>query len=68
MSILSGKERNSNVEKKKYVIEKEGYEKTIVSLSENEVKTLDSFLDWACLDDSITITPVEEYIAEEWGA
>lgn len=52
---------------KKYVIEKEGYSSIIVNLTEREVRVIEKFLDWACLDDNFCIESVEEYYADEWG-
>ena len=55
------------MEKKVYVIEKEGYSHICVKLTENEARTLTNFLDWACLIEDFTVTPAEDYVYEEWG-
>lgn len=55
------------MDKKLYVIEKKDFSHIVVSLTENEARTLTKFLDWACLDEECTVTPIEEYEFEEWG-
>lgn len=55
------------MDKKLYVIEKKGFSHIVVNLTENEARTLTKFLDWACLDEECTVTPIEEYEFEEWG-
>ena len=54
-------------EPKKYVIEKEGYSAIVVSMTEREARAIEKFVDWACLDDNFYITPVEDYVAVDWG-
>lgn len=55
------------MDKKLYVIEKKDFSHIVVNLTENEARTLTKFLDWACLDEECTVTPIEEYEFEEWG-
>lgn len=51
----------------KYVIEKIGYNTTVVSLTKQEAQAIINFLDWACVDEEFAIIPVDEYEAKEWG-
>lgn len=53
---------------KKYVIEKEDYSTIVVNLTEREVRVIEKFLDWACLEDNFFIESVEEYEPDEWGS
>lgn len=53
--------------KKKYVIQKEGYAETVVSLTDGEATAISSFIDWADLEDNFAVVEVENYNAEEWG-
>lgn len=50
-----------------YAITKDGYSTIIVSLTEDERAVIDSFIDWACLDDDFTTVKIDKnYTAEEW--
>lgn len=51
----------------KYVVTKVGYSHTIVNLTEREARAINSFIEWACLEDDYIIEPIGEYVAEEWG-
>lgn len=54
-------------EPKKYVIEKEGYSAIVVSMTKREAEIIEKFLEWAVIDDDFCITPVEDYVAIDWG-
>ena len=54
-------------ELKKYVIEKEGYSSIVVSMTKREAKIIEKFLEWAVIDEDFCITPVEDYVAVDWG-
>lgn len=50
-----------------YAITKVGYSTVIVSLTEDELAVIDSFIDWACLDDDFTAVKIDKnYKAEDW--
>ena len=51
----------------KYVVTKEGYSQIIVNMTEREARTLEKFIEWACLDDNYFVEAVDEYEAETWG-
>ena len=51
----------------KYVVTKVGYSHTIVNMTEREARAINSFIEWACLEDDYIIEPIDEYEAEEWG-
>lgn len=51
----------------KYVVTKVGYSQTIVNMTEREVRAINGFIEWACLEDDYIIEPIGEYVAEEWG-
>lgn len=54
-------------EPKKYVIEKEGYSAIVVSMTKREAEIIEKFLEWAVIDEDFCITPVEDYVAIDWG-
>lgn len=54
-------------EPKKYVIEKEGYSSIVVSMTKREAEIIEKFLEWAVIEDDFCITPVEDYVAVDWG-
>lgn len=48
-------------------ITKVGYSTVIVSLTEDELAVIDSFIDWACLDDDFSAVKLDKnYKAEDW--
>lgn len=48
-------------------ITKVGYSTAIVSLTEDELAVIDSFIDWAELDDDFSAIKLDEhYVGEEW--
>lgn len=50
-----------------YAITKVGYSTVIVSLTEDELAVIDSFIDWACLDDDFSAVKLDKnYKAEDW--
>jgi len=51
----------------KYVVTKVGYQQTVVSMTEHEARAINSFIEWACIEDDYIIEPIDEYVAEEWG-
>ena len=52
---------------KKYVIEKVGYSTIVVSMTKREAEIIEKFLEWATIDEDFCITPVEDYVAINWG-
>ena len=54
-------------EPKKYVIEKVGYSSIVVSMTKREAEIIEKFLEWAVIEDDFCITPVEDYVAVDWG-
>lgn len=65
--LLIGKDGIPMNELKKYVIEKEGYSSIVVSMTKREAKIIEKFLEWAVIEDDFCITPVEDYVAIDWG-
>ena len=65
--LLIGKDGISMNELKKYVIEKEGYSSIVVSMTKREAEIIEKFLEWAVIDEDFCITPVEDYVAIDWG-
>ena len=50
-----------------YAITKVGYSTIIVSLTEDELAVIDSFIDWACLDDDFSAVKLDKnYEAADW--
>ena len=50
-----------------YAITKVGYSTVIVSLTENELAVIDSFIDWACLDDEFIAEKIDkDYDGVDW--
>lgn len=43
-----------------YAITKVGYSTIIVSLTEDELAVIDSFIDWACLDDDFSAEKLDQ--------
>ena len=65
--LLIGKGGILMNELKKYVIEKEGYSSIVVSMTKLEAEIIEKFLEWAVIEDDFCITPVEDYVAVDWG-
>lgn len=65
--LLIGKDGISMNEPKKYVIEKFGYSTIVVNMTEGEAEIIEKFLEWAAIDESFCITPIEDYVAVDWG-
>lgn len=51
----------------KMIITKVGYSSIPVALTDNEVKVIEKFIDWACLEDDYQIESIDEHSFEEWG-
>lgn len=51
----------------KYVVAREGYSQTIVTMTEREARVLERFIEWACLDGDYFVMAVDDYEAEDWG-
>ena len=49
------------------IITKVGYSSIPVALTDNEVRAIEAFIDWAGLEDEYQIETVDEYSYEEWG-
>lgn len=50
-----------------YAITKVGYSTVIVSLTEDELAVIDSFIDWACLDDEFIVEKIDkDYDGVDW--
>lgn len=50
-----------------YAITKVGYSTVLVSLTENELAVIDSFIDWAELDEDFSAVKLDKhYTAENW--
>lgn len=43
-----------------YAITKDGYSTAIVSLTDDEVAVIESFIDWACLDDDFRAEKIDQ--------
>lgn len=43
-----------------YAITKVGYSTIVVSLTEDELAVIDSFIDWACLDDDFSVEKLDQ--------
>lgn len=65
--LLIGKDGILMNELKKYVIEKEGYSAIVVSMTKREAEIIEKFLEWAVIEDDFYITPIEDYVAIDWG-
>jgi len=50
-----------------YAITKVGYSTIVVSLTEDELAVIDSFIDWACLDDDFIAEKLDkDYDGVDW--
>ncbi len=50
-----------------YAITKVGYSTELVSLTDDELAVLNSFIDWAALDDDFVAEKIDkDYVGEDW--
>ena len=49
-------------------ITKDGYSTVVVSLTEDELAAIESFVDWADLEEDFSMVKIDKnYVAEDWG-